>query len=38
MPTPMQAERIHPSGGPDVLKLEDVPEPRPNSGMPLTNR
>lgn len=31
MPITMKAERIHSFGGPDVLKLEDVPKPRPNS-------
>jgi NADPH2:quinone reductase len=28
----MQAIRVHQTGGPDVMKLEDVPDPRPASG------
>ena len=28
----MKAIRIHASGGPEVMKLEDVPEPQPKSG------
>ena len=31
----MQAIRVHHTGGPDVLKLEDVPEPRPGPGQVL---
>ncbi len=31
MPITMKAERIPSFGGPEVLKLEDVPKPRPNS-------
>ena len=31
----MKAIRIHEFGGPDVLKLEDVPEPRPGAGQVL---
>ena len=28
----MKAIRIHASGGPEVMKLEDVPEPQPKAG------
>ena len=28
----MKAIRVHASGGPEVMKLEDVPEPQPKAG------